>query len=330
MIFSNEQLAGQRLMVGFEGTQLDHDLMYLIDTIKAGGLILFSKNLSTPAQIKALCSDAQEYAFSCGQPPLFISIDQEGGEVARLKEPFTRLPGNPAMKGEKDAKQFATVTANELTRIGVNMNLAPVMDVVPKGSQSVMAGRVFGHDPAWVSKMGVHIIKHLQQNGIMAVSKHFPGIGRVILDPHHEISVIHTKLHDFESFDLLPFESSIKHNVTGIMLSHILYRGIDPDWPASLSILIAKNLLRNRMGFQGLVITDDMDMGAIKKNYDTNTIVKQFLAADIDILLICHKGPDIVNAYVEILKSIVNSQILKKKGIESLNRIIKAKKKYIL
>ena len=317
-------------MVGFEGTQLDHDLMYLIDTIKVGGLILFSQNLSTPAQIKALCSDAQKYAFSCGQPPLFISIDQEGGEVARLKEPFTCFPGNPSIKGEKDAKQFATITANELSRIGVNMNLAPVMDVVPKGIESVMTKRVFGYDPALVSKMGVCIIRHLQQNGIMAVAKHFPGIGRVILDPHHEISVIHKKLHDFKSFDLLPFKSSIKHNVTGIMLSHILYRQIDPDWPASLSILIAKNLLRDRMGFQGLVITDDMDMGAIKKNYDTNTIVKQFLAADIDILLICHKGPDIANAYEAILKSIATSQVLKEKGIESLNRIIKAKKRYIL
>jgi beta-N-acetylhexosaminidase len=147
--FSDEQSAGQRLMVGFDGTELNPDLKFLIKTLKVGGIILFARNLINPDQITHLCSSVQEYARSCGQPPLFISIDQEGGCVARLKEPFTQFPGNPKMKGPEDAIHFARVTAAELTEIGVNMNLAPVLDVAPQGIDSVQKNRVFGHDPLW-------------------------------------------------------------------------------------------------------------------------------------------------------------------------------------
>ncbi|MGD9106325.1 MAG: glycoside hydrolase family 3 N-terminal domain-containing protein, partial [Desulfobacterales bacterium] len=186
--FSDEQSAGQRLMVGFDGTELNPDLKFLIKTLHVGGIILFTRNLINPDQIKRLCSSIQEYARSCGQPPLFISIDQEGGKVARLNKPFTQFPGNPKMKGPEDAIHFARVTAAELTEIGVNMNLAPVLDVAPQSINSVQASRVFGHDPSWVSELGTVVIDHLQSNNIMAVAKHFPGIGRIILDPHDEIS----------------------------------------------------------------------------------------------------------------------------------------------
>ena len=117
--FSDEQLAGQRLMAGFDGTTLNADLKYLIDRLKAGGIILFSRNLDTPDQIKHLCDRIQSYARLCGQPPLFIAVDQEGGQVARLKEPFTQFPGNPHMNSEDDAIHFAEVTATELTRVGI-------------------------------------------------------------------------------------------------------------------------------------------------------------------------------------------------------------------
>ena len=123
--FSNQQLAGQRLMVGFNGTDLNTDLKFLIDRVKVGGLILFARNLATPDQITDLCRAAQDYAEMCGQPPLFIAVDQEGGQVARLTEPFTQFSGNPSMKHEEDAVYFAEVTAAELKRVGINMNMAP-------------------------------------------------------------------------------------------------------------------------------------------------------------------------------------------------------------
>ncbi len=327
--FSNEQIAGQRLMVGFDGTRLNDDLIFLIDTLKIGGIILFSRNLTNPDQIKNLCVSVQEYATKCGQPALFISIDQEGGQVARLKKPFTRFSGNPYMKNEEDAGHFAEITASELKNIGINMNMAPVLDVAFDNKKSIMRDRSFGNDPEWVSKLGVTVIEQIQRNRIMAVAKHFPGIGRTVLDPHIEMPPLDTDLRSLESNDLRPFYEAIKHDVAGIMLSHILYSKIDIKWPASLSTKIAKDLLRDKMGFDGIVMTDDLDMGAIKNNHDIKAVIKQILSADIDIALICHKGPNIEIAYEKILKELKDSKNIKVKGKESVKRILKTKEKYL-
>jgi len=326
---SNEQLAGQRLMVGFDGTGLDEYLKFLIGQIKAGGLILFAVNLETPGQIKDLCFAVQDYAKQCGQPPLFIAIDQEGGQVARLKEPFTQFPGNPHMRHEADAQNFAEVTAAELNQVGINMNMAPVMDVAPEDIDSIMAKRAFGGDPDWVSRLGLKIIEHLQHNNIMAVAKHFPGIGRTILDSHLDLPAIEDDLTAIERFDLIPFEACIQHGVSGIMLSHIFYPQLDDQWPASLSKYIANDLLRRRMGYDGLVITDDLDMGAITKHYKIQISIQQILAADIDLALICHKGPSIEIAFEQIVKEITDSAQMKARGIESAERIMGLKRKYI-
>ena len=326
---SLEQLAGQRLMVGFEGKQFNSYLEFLIGDLKAGGVILFSQNVETPDQVKNLCGAVQKFANRIGQPPLIISIDQEGGQVARLKEPFTQFPGNAAMADVADAVYFARTTAAELTRAGINMNLAPVMDVAPEDIASIMAGRSFGKDPHWVSKLGLTIISHLQQNNIMAVAKHFPGIGRTVADSHIDLPSCDCDLTELESSDLIPFSDSIKQNVAGIMLSHVIYKNIDPRWPASLSQRIAMNLLRKRMRFSGISMTDDLDMGAIDSHFDIKTAIRQILKADIDMTLICHQGPNIEIAYKEILKHLRGSQEMKAMGIESVKRIMALKKKYL-
>ena len=163
---SEEQLAGQRLMVGFSGTRINDELRFLIQTLRVGGIILFARNLETPEQIKTLCTSAQIFAGKCGQPALFISIDQEGGAVARLKSQFTQFPGNPEMADEADAVRFAQVTATELSELGVNMNMAPVLDVIPGTGDSIMSTRAFGRDPLWVSRLGTAVIRHFQQNRI--------------------------------------------------------------------------------------------------------------------------------------------------------------------
>ena len=326
---SNEQLAGQRLMVGFDGTGLDEYLKFLIGQIKAGGIILFAVNLETPDQIKDLCFAVQDYAKQCGQPPLFIAIDQEGGQVARLKAPFTQFPGNPHMRHEADAKHFAEVTAAELNQVGINMNMAPVMDVAPADIDSIMAKRAFGGDPDWVSRLGLIVIEHLQRNNIMAVAKHFPGIGRTILDSHLDLPALENDLTAIERFDLIPFQACIQHGVSGIMLSHIFYPQLDDQWPASLSKYIANDLLRRRMGYAGLVLTDDLDMGAITKHFKIQISIQQILAADIDLALICHKSPSIEIAFEQIVKEITDSAEMKARGIESAKRILYSKSEYI-
>lgn len=325
----NEFMAGQRLMVGFDGTDFNDDLEFLIGTLRVGGLILFSRNLDTPAQIRQLCHDCQECAVRCGLPPLFIAIDQEGGQVARLKPPFTQFPGNPAMKHPEDAVHFARVTAMELKPLGINMNMAPVLDVAPEGVNSIMAGRAFGGDPGWVSKMGMTVIDHLQRRGIMAVAKHFPGIGRTVLDSHLALPDLEIDPKMLADFDLMPFESAIRGNVAGIMLSHIRYTGIDPVWPASLSPTITADLLRRKMGYNGVVMTDDLDMGAIKPSHDIDTAISQILSADVDIALICHKGPDIEAACEKIRRSLADNNGLRQMGRQSVKRVLQLKRAYL-
>lgn len=327
--FSDTQSAGQRLMAGFDGTELNAELKFLINALKLGGIILFSRNLIDPGQIKDLCFSMQSYARSCGQPPLFIAIDQEGGRVARLREPFTQFPGNSKMKGPEDAVYFAKTTAKEFLEVGINMNLAPVLDVAPEGINSIMAGRAFGPDPGWVSEQGKVVIEHLQAENIMAVAKHFPGIGRTVLDSHFELPDLDIDVDAMQGFDLFPFKTAISHDVAGIMLSHIRYTGIDPDWPASLSKTIADDLLRKQMGYDGVVMTDDLDMGAIEKHYDLKTAIQQILSADIDMPLICHAGPNIENAFKEILDVQRRSQTMKAKGMKSLKRIMRLKLRYL-
>ena len=319
-------MAGQRLMAGFDGTTLSDDLKYYIDTLKVGGIILFAGNIDSPDQLGALCRATQAYARSCGQPPLFIAIDQEGGQVARLKPPFTVFPGNPAIHDKAAAKRFAEITATELRGIGVNMNMAPVLDVAPREIDSIMAGRAFGHDPDRVAHLGVTVINGLQQHCILSIAKHFPGIGRTVLDSHLDLPTLAVSLADLAAFDLIPFQAAIDRRVAGVMLSHIHYPQLDKRWPASLSPAIADNLLRSRMGFDGLVLTDDLDMGAIKKHYDIKTAMDQILAADIDIALICHQGPDIPTAFDVIVDRMQRSESMAQRAKTAVQRILKAKK----
>ena len=151
-----------------------------------------------------------------------------------------------------------------------------------------------------------------------------------MLDSHFELPDLDIDVDAMQGFDLFPFKTAISHDVAGIMLSHIRYTGIDPDWPASLSRIIADDLLRNEMGYDGVVMTDDLDMGAIEKHYDLKTAIQQILSADIDIPLICHAGPNIENAFKEIRDVQRRSRTMKAKGVKSLERIMKLKSRYLL
>ncbi len=325
---SAEQAAGQRLMIGFDGTELNPRLKFYIDTLKIGGVILFSRNIVSPEQVARLCGSIQAYACDCGQPPLFIGIDQEGGKVARLKAPFTEFPGNPAMKGTADAVKFSRVTAAELTAIGVNMNLAPVLDIVPRGVIGVMTDRVFGSDPGWVSRLGLTVISNLQKRGIMAVAKHFPGIGRTTLDSHLDRPFLDTDFESLNRTDLIPFKKAVVGQVAGVMLSHIVYTDLDAHWPASLSPKIAKKLLRKKLGHKCLILTDDLDMGAIVKHYDIDTVMAQIIAADIDMALICHESPKIEMAFEILLGQ--HAQKMRAPGRSGpLQRILRFKRKFL-
>jgi len=319
---SDTVLAGRRLMVGFDGTALSADLKYLIRGIGVGGVILFKKNIESPHQIRELTRSIQHYALSCGRDPLLIAVDQEGGEVARLRGPaFTEFPGNPHLKDAEAARRFAEVTAAELAAVGINMNMAPVLDVIPDGVNSIMGRRSFGSDPAWVSRMGRVMISCMQERGLFSVAKHFPGMGRALKDPHQDPSRIDASFPEMEVRDLIPFQDAVAMGVSGIMLSHLIYGGIDPKWPASLSPKTARDLLQERMGFSGLVLTDDLDMGAIETHYTVEVLAAQILEAQIDLALICHRTDKIEAFFEAIRKAFSHAPEVRQQGFASCRKI---------
>jgi beta-N-acetylhexosaminidase len=325
---TDRELAGQRVMAGFTGAQFNDEIEHLIVNLKIGGLILFTLNVETPAQVRDLCEKAQACAKAAGLAPLFIAIDQEGGVVARLKAPgFKIFSGNPTITTPEEARRFAVSMAEELHRVGVNLNLAPVMDVVPEGFDSIMESRAFPGDSHNVATLSNCVIEDLQKNGIMACAKHFPGIGRTVIDSHFELPVLHADWELLESSDLIPFVQAVDAGVATIMLSHILYPELDPIWPASLSPHIAHTLLREKIGFKGVSMTDDLDMKAIKQ--EISTCIAQILRADIDLALICHSGPDIERAVIEIEEQMRRDERLFKMAGESIERITCLKERFL-
>ena len=326
---SDKQMAGQRLIIGFDGIELNTELQSVIKNYQVGGLILFSRNIVAPEQIRNLCKSAQSFARACRMPGLFIAIDQEGGTVARLKHPFTEFPGNDHMQTREDAVNFARISAKELADVGINMNMAPVLDVAYDPRASIMKERSFGADPDWVSQMGLTVIAHLQAGGIMSVAKHFPGIGRTILDSHLDLPYLETDVENLWNGDIKPFRQAIANEVCGVMLAHICFRALDEEWPASLSKKIARDLLRHRLGYDGLVMTDDLDMGAIKQHWEIRAVMQQILDAEIDVPLICHPGHDIEIAYESIIT--YQSASLERRSMceRSVERIMRLKREYL-
>jgi beta-N-acetylhexosaminidase len=331
---TDRQLAGQRLMVGFEGTTFNDRLHDVISELAVGGLILFKRNVVDPQQLESLCRKAQEISEDSGNPPLLIAIDQEGGPVARLGAPFTVFPGNRVIgdtRSEEAAVEFGRVSAEELKGIGVNLNFAPVLDVVPPELVSpVMDDRVFGNDPELVAQLGRVVIESLQNGGVCATAKHFPGIGRTTLDSHLDLPFLDTDYEVLESSDLIPFIEAIACGVGAVMLSHIVYTRIDPDWPAGLSSVIGKVLLREKLGFKGVSFTDDLDMGAINKHYDVTTFVERICQAEVDMALICHDEDKMQASYERLLQGIHSSEEIKKKTVTSVKRILELKSSYAM
>ncbi|ACL05672.1 Beta-N-acetylhexosaminidase [Desulfatibacillum aliphaticivorans] len=319
-----EDLAGQRLMVGYDGTTLNDQLREYIREYRVGGLIFFARNLIEPKQIEQLCRDSQAYAKDQGLPPLLIAVDQEGGPVARLTPPYTQFAGNPGIKSEEDAKEYARVMAKELLEAGFNMNMAPVMDVVPPDFDSIMIGRAFEGGPDEVARLGGYVIQYLQEYGVLAVAKHFPGIGRTTLDSHLELPYSHAPRAQLEAEDLVPFREAVRKQASGVMFSHILYTDLDPDWPASISPAIV-SLLREDMGYTGIIMTDDLDMGAVAKQFPIETVVEQFMRSGSDLALICHPGPNIKTAFNIIRKGLESDSTLLEMGRASVQRMLAVK-----
>lgn len=324
---------GPLFIAGMPGTKLDESTEILIRDHHLGGMILFSRNIEDPIQLATLCNDLQERAMRYHGIPLFLAVDQEGGRVARLKEPFSLFPGNTAIGADPEpvekAVAFARVTAEEMRLVGLNMDFAPVVDVRRGEPEKHLEGRTFSDDTEKVALLGRTVIKVFQENGIMATAKHFPGLGKAALDPHHHFLTIEADADEIESVNLPPFLAAIEEGVSAIMSSHAVYPALDPDFPATLSHRILAELIREELGFEGLVITDDLEMGAIKKKWGVADGAVASFEAGADILLIC-EDQNLVLESIDMLKGkLMNGMIGFERFQQSLKRITKAKSSFL-
>lgn len=328
-----EELVGQWFMVGFHGNQYNSDLDFFLKKLHIGGLILFKRNVEEPGQVAALCRQVQEKAVDAVSVPLFISIDQEGGTVSRLGPPFSQFPSASSMAAAPDPEQeiqrFAQRQARELKLVGINMNLAPVLDVNRRGPEGLMASRSLGSDPQEVARLGTLCIRELQQAGVIACAKHFPGIGDTELDSHQDLPVQMKDRVDLEEVELIPFREAVKIPVGAVMTAHVRYPVLDPLFPASLSAAVIRDLLRREMGYQGLVMTDDLEMGAISLHFEIEEAVLSAAGAGSDGLLICHTPEKIERAYRSLLRRVKNGGVSDQAFKETLLRIFDLKYRFL-
>jgi beta-N-acetylhexosaminidase len=283
---------GALLMIGLPGRELDDSTRQLIAEAGINNFILFARNVADPAQLQKLCAALAGACVASRLAPPLIAIDQEGGSVARLPEPWTRFPDARLLAESPGPEQaltaYATTCGRELRTAGINLNLAPVLDVCPAGQGYFMERRALGGDPAEVARLGGLVIKALQETGVAACAKHFPGLGAARLDPHLVLPTVDRAGTRLRGEDLVPFRAAIRAGVAALMTSHTIYPDLDPDRPATLSPSILTGLLRDELGYDGLLITDDLEMGAIENAMPVAAAALQAFTAGADLLLICH------------------------------------------
>lgn len=280
---------GQLLMVGFQGTELSQEFIDWLQEYRPCGVILFSRNLVDPEQVAQLTNSLQAHAPN---PPFLIAIDQEGGRVSRLPRGFTIFPSAEtvaACQSPDVAYGVAHITAKELRAVGINMNMAPVLDVNSNPANPIIGNRAYADNPEQVGTFGVAIMQGLQDSGIIPCGKHFPGHGDTRTDSHKVLPVVEAERKRLEDIELKPFRHAIEHGLPTIMTAHVHYPALDADAPATLSRPILTDLLRTEMGFQGVTLTDDMEMRAILDHGSIGEASVRSLQAGADMVLVCHQ-----------------------------------------
>jgi beta-N-acetylhexosaminidase len=321
---------GQLFMVGFDGTAVSADLAAFIKEYKPGGVILFSRNLESAEQIVELTNNLQDCS---PHSPLLISIDQEGGRVSRLPQGFTIFPPCDVLgrcNSSELAYAAAATTAKELKAVGINMNMSPVLDVNSNPANPVIGDRAFGTTPATVCELGLATAGGLQDNRVVACGKHFPGHGDTNADSHKELPVVEASRERLEQIEFPPFRHAAAHGVATMMTAHVLYRALDDQRPATLSPTIIGKFLREELQYNGVVLTDDLEMHAIIDHYGIEEATVQSILAGCDMPLICKDRNREVAAISALDKAVADGTISVERLEQSLARIARLKERFLL
>jgi len=296
--------AGQLAIAGFAGYSIPSDLRLLAREFDLGGVVLFARNVEAPEQVSDVSRDVQALA---GELPLWVSTDQEGGRVARLKNSFTVWPPMMTLGRSGDeslAERFARALAAELRAVGISLDYTPVLDIHTNSANPVIGDRALSERADEVARLGSVIIRTLQAEGIAACGKHFPGHGDTSVDSHHELPVVDHPPDRIERVELVPFRAAIEANVASIMTAHILIPALDDQQPATLSARVIDGMLKRDLGYHGLVVTDDLNMKAISAKYGTSEATVAAIAAGCDAVLLC--GQD-QGTQVDAIEAVINA-----------------------
>lgn len=281
-----EELVGQKLVFGIEGTRVGPEVLDLFRSTHAGGLILFERNFENPGQLRGLVADLKKNLAR----PLLIMVDHEGGRVIRFREGLTQFPEaeTVAREGNVDrAKHQGEVEAGELRSLGINLNLAPVLDVLTEAPNPAIGNRSYGKDPQVVAAFGRARIVGMQSKGLSACAKHYPGLGGAILDPHQDLPTIRKTWRALKQHDLIPFLKAFEAKVDCVMSTHVFYPEVDPEKMVTFSRKICRDLLRIELGYSGVLLSDDLKMGAVSKGASMREITPLTAQAGHDLLLVC-------------------------------------------
>lgn len=329
---STTEKVGQLVLVGMEGTEPDSSALDLIKTYRVGGFIFYKDNIKDSASALSLFNELKA-ANATNSVPLFMSVDEEGGRVTRMPEEFTKVP-TAGRIGETGSAELASgmgeAIGTQLSGFGLNMDFAPVLDVNSNPDNPVIGDRSYGNTAEIVSKLGIAAMKGIEKQGVIPVVKHFPGHGDTSVDSHLGLPVVDHDLTRLRSLELIPFENAISEGADVVMIAHLLMPKLDPDHPASFSKIIINDLLREELGYQDVIITDDMTMGAIAEHYEIGDAAVQFIQAGGNIVLIGHdykKEKAVIEALTEAVdKGNITEEMLD----ERVYGILKLKQKYNL
>ncbi len=321
---------GQLLIGSLPGTTITGEIRSLAREFSLGGVILFARNIEAPEQVAEIAIDVQTLATDL---PLWVSVDQEGGRVARLKAPFTVWPPMAVLGRSGDeqlAVRFATALATELKAVGITLDYAPVLDIHTNPKNPIIGDRALGEDAESVARLGGAIIKALQENGVAACGKHFPGHGDTAVDSHLELPLVEHPPDRIRRVECVPFREAIRADVAFIMTAHVLVPSFDEQHPATLSRTIVQGLLRDELKFQGVILSDDLEMKAIAKTYTVPDAAVQAIAAGCDGLLVCSGDVEVQAATLEALVHAVEDQTIPYKRLEdALTRLRRAKERFL-
>ena len=321
---------GQLLIAGFDGHQISPELRSLAKEFSLGGVILFARNVAEPEQVAELAFEA---ARLVPDMPVWVSIDQEGGRVARLKAPFTEWPPMATLGRSGDVKlaeRFAKALAAELKTVGVTLDYAPVLDIHTNPKNPVIGDRALAEKAADVARLGAAIVRTLQAEGIAACGKHFPGHGDTSTDSHVELPLVEHPPDRLRQVEFVPFKAAIDAGVATIMTAHVLVPSLDDKRPATLSRRVVYDLLREELKYEGVILSDDLDMKAVAKEYEVPRAATLAIGAGCDGVLICSGNHDAQAAALEAIVHAVENESLSMKRIDdALMRQRRAKERFL-